>query len=166
MHTRLGVAVGTLAFALAVLSPEALSVDGAADRPFKGDLVGQAGFVDDPTCPLSFRTVSTASGTASHLGLVTMRSDHCFAPPNLITQGRMTIVAANGDELRLTYTGTCTPGTPSPGDVVTCTTRNVVVGGSGRFEDATGTANVTAHVTFVAGPSWPGTWTWEGTLGY
>jgi hypothetical protein len=159
-------AVGAIALALAVLSPAALSGAGAAERPFKGDLAGHAGPVGDPTCPLGFRTVSEATGTASHLGLVTMRADHCFALPNLLTQGRMTLVAANGDELRVRYTGTCTPAIPVPGDLVTCTTDNVVVGGTGRFENASGELDITAHVLITAEPSWSATWTWEGVLGY
>lgn len=139
-------------------------------RPFTGTLVGSATFPEDPSCPLTGRrTWSEASGTASHLGLVTLVSNHCTPPANEITGGQMTLVAANGDELHMTYSGTCTaPPFPPVGEVLTCSTDNVIVGGTGRFADATGEAQVTAYVTNAGfgAPEWPITFTWVGTLGY
>ena len=138
----------------------ALSAAGGTDRPFTGSATGLANFVPDPSCPVGFRSVTETSGTASHLGLVSFSSNHCFALPNLITQGQGTLVAANGDELYLTYSGTCTPP-----DFATCNTDTVVVGGTGRFENATGEFQVTAVVTNTAPPR-PIAMTWEGTLSY
>ena len=147
--------VAALAF-----SAVALSAVGGTDRPFTGSTVGLASFLPDRSCPLGFRSVTETSGTASHLGLVSFSSDHCFAPPNLITEGQGTFVAANGDELYLTYTGAC-----NPPDFATCITDNAIVGGTGRFANATGEFQITAVVTNTAPPR-PVDMTWAGTVSY
>jgi hypothetical protein len=145
----------------------ALSGAGGTDRPFEGSLVGEAWWVPDSTCPLGFRTLSEGSGVASHLGSISMVSDHCFALPNLDTGGHQTFVAANGDELHMTYEGTSDPAIPVPGDVITVTADVVIVGGTGRFAHATGEADLIALVMFTGlGVHWPFTWTWEGTISY
>jgi hypothetical protein len=151
-----------LILALGVLLPgSARSAVGGTDRPFTGNTVGSASFVPDQSCPLGFRSVVETSGTASHLGLVSFSTDHCFAPPNLLTQGQGTFVAANGDELYLTYTGECTPP-----DFATCITDNVVVGGTGRFADATGAFQLTALITGIGPSPVSVVFTWKGTLSY
>jgi hypothetical protein len=165
MKKLLGVAV-LLSALMALLVAAAVAHTGGTDRPFTGKLAGSATFPDDPSCPLGFRTVSQGSGTASHLGRVSMASDHCFALPNLMTQGEFTLVAANGDELHMTYTGTCNPPIPPLGGITTCVADNVIVGGTGRFADATGEAEVTGLVTNTGAPPFPITWTWDGTLSY
>ena len=156
---------------LAALGVSTATADsGGTNRPFQGTIAGSATFSLDATCPFTGRrTSSAASGVASHLGLVTMVSDHCTPPANDVTGGHMTFVAANGDELHMTYSGTCTaPPFPPVGEALTCTTHNVVVGGTGRFADATGEIHVTALVTNAGfgAPEWPATWAWEGTLSY
>ena len=157
--------------ALTVFGVSAAVADtGGSDRPFTGTIVGSATFPLDATCPFTGRrTWSEASGTASHLGLVTMVSNHCTPPANAITGGHMTFVAANGDELHMTYSGTCSaPPFPPVGAALTCSTDNVIVGGTGRFADATGEAQITALVTNAGFgvEEWPATWTWHGTLSY
>jgi hypothetical protein len=167
MRKLLGAAV--LLTALAAFGVTAAGAKTAGtDRPFKGTLIGSAVAVPDTTCPLGFRTVSEApTGTASHLGRISMGASHCFDLPNLMTQGRMSLVAANGDELDMTYAGTCDPGIPSPGDLVTCSADNVIAGGTGRFVDATGEVQLTGLVEFEGfGVPWPATWTWHGTMSY
>jgi hypothetical protein len=163
-------ALALLAALMALGVAAATAGTGGADRPFQGTLAGSAAFLPDSTCPpTDRRTWSEASGTASHLGRVTMVSNHCTPPANALTGGRMTFVAANGDELYMTYSGTCSaPPFPPVGEVFTCTTDNVIVGGTGRFADATGLVHITAHVTNAGfgAPEWPVTWTWVGTLGY
>ena len=168
-----GVALGVLAglvaaFALAVLMPGALSAAGGTDRPFTGTLAGSAWAVPDTNCPLGVRTDSEASGTARHLGLISMASDHCFALPNLLTGGEMTFVAASGDELHLTYEGTADPpGLPVVGQISTVDVDLLVVGGTGRFAEATGEAQMTGSVLFTGFVTQlPATWTWNGTLSY
>ena len=169
MKKLLGVAA--LLVALTAFAVTSATADtGGTDRPFTGTLVGSASFPEDSNCPaVGRRTHSEASGVASHLGLATMVSNHCTPPANAITGGHMTLVAANGDELHVTYSGTCSaPPFPPVGEVLTCSTESVIVGGTGRFADATGEAQTTAYVTNAGfgAPEWPVTWTWDGTLGY
>lgn len=166
MRRLLGVAA--LLAALGALGVAAAAADtGGTDRPFKGTLVGSATFPADPSCPIGLRTVSEGSGTASHLGLVRMTSSHCTPATDLLTGGEMTLLAANGDELHMTYSGTSGP-FPPVGGVITVYSHNVIVGGTGRFADATGEADFTALVTFAGFgvPVWPITWTWDGTISY
>lgn len=169
MKQLLGVAA-LLAASAAFAVTAAIADTGGTDRPFTGTIAGSATFPLDASCPFTGRrTWSEASGTASHLGLVTMVSNHCTPPANAITGGQMTLVAANGDELHMTYSGTCSaPPFPPVGGVITCSTDNVIVGGTGRFADATGEAQMTAHVTNAGfgAPEWPATWTWQGMLSY
>jgi hypothetical protein len=165
MNKLLGVAV-LLAALMAFVVTAAVADTGGTDRPFTGKLAGSATFPLDPSCPLGFKTVSEGSGTMSHLGLVSFTSEHCFAPPNLITQGQATLVAANGDELHMTYTGSCNPAAPPVGGTTTCIADEVVTGGTGRFAGATGASQVTAVVTNPGVPPFPITWTRVGTLSY
>jgi hypothetical protein len=169
MRKLLGVAV--LLAALMALGVAAAAADsGGTDRPFTGTLAGSATFPLDPSCPpVGRRTLSEGTGRASHLGLVSMTSSHCTPPGNELGPGQMTLVAANGDELHMTYTGTSTgPPFPAVGGAFPVYTHSAVVGGTGRFSDATGEADFTAHVTFAGFgvPVWPITWTWDGTLSY
>jgi hypothetical protein len=168
MKKLLGAAVLLAALAAFVVTAAAADT-GGTDRPFTGTLVGSGTFAPDSACPIGLRTVSEGSGTASHLGLVSMSFNHCAPPADVITGGQMTLVAANEDEVHMTYSGTCdAPPFPPVGEVITCNTENVIVGGTGRFANATGEAHLTARVT-MAGfdvPEWPFTMTWDGALSY
>jgi hypothetical protein len=83
----------------------------------------------------------TASGTATHLGLWTAVGVLSFFPPdpahpNLIpASGTETFTAANGDELHVEFTGVL--------DTTTgiATAVFLFVGGTGQFEDASGSAD-------------------------
>ena len=99
-----------------------------ADRPLKGSLSGSVNFLPTENCPI-ITTVADTSGTMSHLGKVESHWEHC--PPIIepfYTNGHAVFIAANGDELEAEYGGDF--GSPFILDVV---------GGSGRFENATGT---------------------------
>lgn len=169
MKKLLGVAalIGALT-ALAVTAAAAHT--GGTDRPFAGTLLGSATFPLDESCPFTGRrTSSEGSGTASHLGRVTATLDHCTPPADVISAGQMTLVAANGDEVHMTYSGTCGPLPPPPvGGTITCNTENVIVGGTGRLANATGEAQMTGLITFAGFgvPVWPATFTWKGTISY
>lgn len=168
MKKLLGAAA--LLAALATLAVTAAAAEtGGTDRPFTGTLAGVAWAVPGSSClPLApVRTYSEASGVASHLGRVGMTSDHCPTDTGL-TGGHMTFVAADGDELHMTYEGTSDPpGVPTPGAVVTVTVDVVIDGGTGRFANATGAADMTGLVTFTGlATPWPATWTWTGTVSY
>jgi hypothetical protein len=73
--------------------------------------------------------------------------------------------AANGDELR----GTMVLQSSAPSGVGSQIHVNATYtfdGGTGRFDDATGTAAVTGVVTQAASFPWPGEWEWRGTIRY
>lgn len=168
MRKLLGVAV-LLAALMAFVVAAATADTGGTDRPFKGTLVGSATVAPDASCPIGLRTWSEASGTASHLGFVSMSSNHCTPATNVIAGGEMTLVAANGDEVHMTYSGTCDPfPLPPVGETITCNTPGVIVGGTGRFANATGGTLTTALVTWTGfgAPFLPATWTWVGTIAY
>ncbi len=63
--------------------------------------------------------------------------------------GASTYTARNGDELRTTHSGTATP--TSDGIAVTLDGTETVVGGTGRFAEATGSATLTG-MSFLGGP--------------
>ena len=168
MKKLLGAAVlfaAVAAFAVSVVAADT----GGADRPFTGKLTGAAWVTPDPSCPIGLRTVSESSGTASHLGFVSMSSSHCTPATNVITGGQWTFVAADGDEVYMTYSGTCVPfPLPPVGETITCHTPAAIVGGTGRFTNATGVTHVTGVVTWTGfgAPLLPATWTWDGSISY
>lgn len=142
------------------------SISASADagaRPFRATLAGEVTFVPSSACPAPFMsTMTVGSGTATHLGSVTMTAAHCAG---FVFNGQMTLVAANGDKVFMTYDGTSTD-TP----VVHITGGFQITGGTGRFIHATGSGTYTATITnkgFGPGaPPWPGVWVYVGTIGY
>lgn len=137
-----------------------------ASRPFKGSIAGTVTFVGDPSCPIFLRTNSAAEGTVSHLGMTTMTSTHCSG---LEFSGRMTLVAANGDELVADYWNDGIAPLPDEiGDVYEVPVDFEIVGGTGRFEHAVGGGDMTAYIVFegLGDPEWPADWVWQGTIGY
>jgi len=79
----------------------------------------------------------------------------------------MTLAAANGDEVSITYSGAAP--FPGPGtEVIVVEMDFEVVGGTGRFAGATGGGEMTGYIVFAGfdAPVWPASWVWEGTIGY
>jgi hypothetical protein len=144
----------------------------AVEVPFSGTLTGEAAYdLGNPkSCAIGFTVVTDARGTASHLGRTTFHSEHCIVPTpdgGQIVGGVLVLTAANGDELHGTYTGSF-GAFPPIGDPVVVTGTWVVSGGTGLFENASGTAEMRAQVIWegVGDPSNPGRWEWSGTLRY
>jgi hypothetical protein len=139
-------------------------------RPFKGTIVGEAVFAPAPAqCPADpFVIVTTvAHGVMSHLGAVTMTSQHCAG---ITFAGTSMIVAANGDKVFMTYDGVGPFDPANPPAVVHLTGTFHIIGGTGRFSGATGGGTYTADLAFKGiGPGaapWPGVWNYTGTIGY
>lgn len=120
-------------------------------RPFMGFMSGVAEFPFDPTespclnlTGVPWQTESIMFGDVSHLGRTTYYSTHCAnLETNGLDYGEARLVAANGDEVWLTYSADLVDAIPvSPPDLMPVTlvyaVHNVVTGGTGRFEDATG----------------------------
>lgn len=157
-----------VASVVAILVLAAAAGASPATRPFKGSVSGTVTFVGDPNCAppigIGLRTDGAGTGTVSHLGKTTLTSAHCSA---FVFSGLMTLTAANGDELVLAYQSV--DGAPgNVGEVFVVHHTFQFVGGTGRFEDATGGGVMTAYVLFEGFPDpvWPVTWEWKGTIGY
>lgn len=147
----------------------------ATVRPLQGVTVGVTTFTDDSGCPLGFRTAAVTSGNVTHLGQTEVENSHCFlgvdeeTGEGLLGGGIMTFAAANGDELRGSYTGTAVPAMPeTTGDVVVARVDVTLSGGTGRFAKATGAIAATAYVTFPGweAPEWPTRVVYEGSVSY
>lgn len=139
--------------------------EGGTDRPIKGEMSGVLTFEYDwgsEECPVT--TVTDAWGTMSHLGKVYSHWTHC--PPvghPGYTNGHLVLTAANGDQLVGEYEDL---DTELPWMIE-------VVGGSGRFADASGTIYL---VDFAAEGEWgddglpiqpwTGWWILEGAISY
>lgn len=108
-------------------------------------------------------TTMDTAGTAVHLGRVTVIQSHCtridiFTTPNpaVFGDGHMVIKAADGDELWLEYSGSFVfyaSGTPDVGVSMITYSTMTVVGGTGRFEGATGSITGRAVDNFPDGPN-------------
>jgi len=129
-------------------------------RPIMGLLSGGAYWVPEEYCdgvnyepavgsPLT--TVSTFFGEMSHLGSSELHTFHCSTNDGqYLLRGVGTLIAANGDELWLEYTAEAITPLPIviPGTVV-YEIVNVVVGGTGRFEGASGVIPGLVFVTLT-----------------
>lgn len=145
-------------------------------RPFRAVLSGAATFVaPDPNCPpppgspVGVRTDLAATGPAWHLGLTTFTGNHCAHGSYELFVGTGTLVAASGDEVFVEYHGDGPlPAPGTEGQVHQVDAEFQIVGGTGRFEGAVGEGDLTAYLVFEGFdvPVWPGTFVWEGTIGY
>jgi hypothetical protein len=139
--------------------------------PFSGVVTGEAAFdfANPRGCPSAFTTITDAKGTASHLGVTVFHSDHCVSMDNgAIVGGVLVLTAANGDEIHATYTGSSGAIPTQIGDPISVTGAIQFEGGTGRFLNASGTAVLTAEVTFegFGDLSWAGRWEWKGSIRY
>jgi len=160
--------------ALCVVVPVATGATGGSDRPFKATFTGLV--THGPGRCDIVTTNITATGEVSHLGRAEASWSHCPLQPAGDDDGQMTIVAANGDTLYGEYDW-------SPAyNVGNDTPPITFAGGSGRFEDATGSIVGTFELIpqFVAGCNpvpdpvpcydfsvpWPWSATFVGAISY
>jgi hypothetical protein len=137
------------------------------DVPFSGAVTGGLRMVPNPqNCPSGVTGMTNATGQALHLGNITYRTEQCVNPTTGVIGGKLLVLtAANGDELHGTFAGqTESPG--NVGDQFHVAATFVFKGGTGRFENATGTAAMTAVLTHAASFPFPGRWEWTGTIRY
>ena len=176
MTKRYGI-VGLVLLLVMVMASTAAAGPNGTNRPFKGEAVGEATFlIENPLgCPIppvgfGITTATDAYGTASHLGRMSLRSEHCPLLDGSISEGTMVFIAANGDELHSNYTGEATPVPPNIGDPIFATTYFTFdpVASTGRFAGATGEAVLHAELVFEGFDdfAWPWWATWEGTVSY
>ena len=122
----------------------------AAERPFKISGNGHSTFITDGAGNIIGSNI-TASGRATHLGMWSGVGTLQFIPdptnPNLIrVTGALTATAANGDKLHLVVAEGVL-------DITTGISTGVLqfVGGTGRFEGASGTANLIVENNLATG---------------
>jgi hypothetical protein len=117
---------------------------GGTDRPWKGAASGTLTF-DLGTTP--FPATSAGTGRLSHLGKSTYSQEFTITltgPTTFSIAGTQTVVAANGDTLFMSFTGTGElAGAFGVGQRSETTAVLTVTGGTGRFSDASGTLRST-----------------------
>ena len=121
------------------------SVGASQERPLSGSC--ETTFVP-PTLPPPpiIRQVDQGTCTLSHLGRASFYAVQDIDPVAGTQQSvEITFTAANGDILRASSVGTNTPNGPGVAFQATMT----FIGGTGRFADATGTAQVDGAASFV-----------------
>jgi len=128
----------------------------AKERPFALNGNGAATFIVDGAGNLIGADV-TSTSNATHLGLCTTVGRVNYTPANdpehpgrLLSSGSGTITAANGDTLLIEFNGVLDP--PEPGSP-TGTDKPVFrfVGGTGRFAEASGSADAVVVVNLATG---------------
>jgi len=137
--------------------------------PFNGRFAGEATFPESDVClaltGAPWQTLSSSVGTMSHFGRTELSTAHCSTlDGSAAVAGEATFTVENGDQLRATYTAV----TVAPPPLIVQEIDFVVVGGTGRFENATGWLRGVAHVTFEGydDPSWPIEFAIAGSVAY
>lgn len=119
----------------------------AVERPFALNGSGVATLiVNEAGIPTG--AVATGSGTATHLGQWTVTGNPKYTPDEngvLHSSGEATLTAANGDKLLLQIDGILDP--VAGVDQGTF----YILGGTGRFEGASGSANFVVAITPLTG---------------
>jgi len=119
----------------------------AIERPFALKGTGVATLIIDENGHLVGAT-PTGSGTGTHLGQWTVSGNVKYTPDNngvLRSSGDATIVAANGDKLYTRIDGILDPVAAMDQGVF------YFVGGTGRFEGVTGSANFVVSINPITG---------------
>jgi len=139
----------------------------STSRPFKGSSAGIGDVALDATCATGLRTIVTHAGVATHVGLLAMAGSHCapeWGAP--ILGGEFTLLAANGDTIVGTYTGTIEPFEPVEGAIMVGEIDNVITGGTGRFAGASGEFVISMRGVLHFAAPMTVSQTWDGTISY
>lgn len=117
---------------------------GPPDQPFKARVQTQEVLDNNPgRCPGSnLLGMTTGTGTASHMGAVTLQATDCPLTQDFVnffvSNGRLTLTAANGDQLNADYWGTLLPIPGANPPLHAINGSFSVTGGTGRFSGAHG----------------------------
>lgn len=121
-------------------APAVAADEHGTDRPIDIRLSETIYWTFEPISGCPVQTVMEGTGIATHLGRTTMHASHCppLAPGDDYHDARMTLTAANGDTLTLTYDA-------DPAGTGAAT----ITGGTGRFDGATGELNGSVVFTWA-----------------
>ena len=119
----------------------------AVERPLALHGSGVATLLTDESGNLT-GAIATGSGTATHLGQWTVIGNVKYTPDAngvLRSSGEATLTAANGDKLQLAIDGILDP--------IAAVDQGLfhIVGGTGRFEGASGDANFVVNINPLSG---------------
>ena len=119
----------------------------AVERPFALNGSGVATLItNEQGIPIG--AIPTGSGTATHLGQWTVTGNVKYTPDSngvLHSSGDATLTAANGDKLQINIDGILDPVAGMDQGFF------YIVGGTGRFEGASGTANFLVSINPITG---------------
>jgi ribosomal protein L21E len=119
----------------------------AAERPFALSGSGVATLItNEQGMPIG--AIPTGSGTATHLGQWTVTGNVAYTPDAngvLHSSGDATITASNGDKVQIKIEGVLDPVAGMDQGLFH------IVGGTGRFEGATGDANFVVQLNPLTG---------------
>ncbi|HKP82839.1 MAG TPA: hypothetical protein VJT69_12495, partial [Pyrinomonadaceae bacterium] len=119
----------------------------AVERPFAINGSGVATLITDPSGnPIG--SIATGAGTATHLGQWTVTGNPKYTPDSngvIHSSGEATLTAANGDKLNFTIDGILDPIAGVDQGAF------YFVGGTGRFEGASGSANFVVTINQLTG---------------
>ena len=119
----------------------------AAERPFALSGSGVATLITNEA-GMPIGNIPTGSGTATHLGQWTVTGNVKYTPDAngvLHSSGDATITAANGDKVQIQIEGVLDPVAGMDQGLFH------IVGGTGRFEGATGDANFVVQLNPLTG---------------
>lgn len=143
---------------------------GPSNVPFKARVATQETLLGNPgVCVAAPYLVGTTTGTgnASHMGAITFMATDCVTPGPTsfsFSNGKLTITAANGDELSAIYSGTLLPiPNTAPFTLYTISGRFTVTGGTGRFSGASGAGYIQGSENVQTGQ---GQFDVTGTISY
>jgi hypothetical protein len=153
----------------------AASVAGAGkkqqpSRPFWGNSAGEIHQEFGAECPGGFFSVADVEGEMTHLGRTMFSSRHCIGLPFQDMRGGTAVfTAANGDKLFVSAGAGTFEITKYTPQLIVEEGVYTITGGTGRFQDASGSLNVTCFVAPGGQPP-PGPWRVEivfaGTISY
>ncbi|MDF2772545.1 MAG: hypothetical protein K0S86_2039 [Geminicoccaceae bacterium] len=130
-----------------------------ASRPFKGSCALTV-TVSPLSVPPVLHQVDTGTCTLTHLGLTEFYGEQDINVVAGTQSGWRTLTAANGDELRITHVGTSAPAGPG---LVSFVAQLTIVGGTGRFAGATGSAQAVGLANLATRST---SVTFDGTISY
>lgn len=164
---RVTILLVALMLVLATAAP--VVAKGDHERPFKGTAQGHGMVAPDATCsdpPL--RSVFATTGHATHMGKLELDYYNCTPSGSDIVGVEMTFVAANGDSVFATFGSDSVPPVGEEPSLLEITYDFVIIGGTGRFEGATGGGRMMADVEWpgFALNYWPTSLAFKGTIAY